>query len=1390
MRSQTTAAASIGAEESSDGSREWPLLPRDNREASSSKIQSRKGQTHFIWSHHDGDNEEALKRKIWQELSSAPKFSAFDVATQHFIRNIKAFLEGEHQIASFQSCSTFESLLPEIASYFGLDFWKTPEGHPYHNHKSSHSLHLVKTTRTLGTEDADLLALPDLVQKHVFGRAFDVLVEDVRASCDVNYEQLLLDHQAKLLSTACQDNMEALPVITLHKPQSLPYRESGRDLWNEFPLQLALSNTQHSVCVSKTVHSRMQMKECLRNSLLDYCKAIHVITKHQSQDHLSFAGKEWHPSEFLSRASRLLGWGAIDFAEYKLLTIDLKNPGKYDLWQVSIKIASSAWDKTEVVWFGQKSTKSLALIYACVTMKTHLEKALKSGNISPGEYWEFAQYWTTNLDGKRASDLETKSMVTDVRNSLLIETPVLNIMLAALRDLRNYSFENLPSSKLTTDALETTPTSLHKWHRPMHTGNAIFAQQQFSQVKSSNTRNALPVSQPPFRTRIMNAIATNDIVIVKGATGSGKTTQIPQMVLDEFIDTGKKEFRNIVCTQPRRVSTVSVAHRVAEERGQDLQHEVGYQVRFDDRSPQAPSGITYMTSGYLLRILEQEPEETCLRFSHIILDEVHERDIDTDLIITALKNLMTSKWPRLLRFPKIILMSATIESKFFVEYFQTKHSGIKIVSLDVPGKMYPVQSTLIDEIWPELQSLYPSQTKTLLKDQKFRAYVTEQMAVTTATDVPAKMPEPEVEKPPIVQGDDAEEESQIAQNDLRSLYVPVPVLPLLLDHLISGSTAGDILVFLPGLAEIEELELRLIDGEAPHVKFATDSRFKIFKLHSSLYETNYEVWKPVSPGCRRVVLATNIAETSITLPDVRYVIDTGHARRNQYDQTTQAGNLGIAWISKAESAQRKGRAGRTQPGAYFATFSNVQYNSMPTEASPEMLRTALDQIVLRVEASKAFKLSSASTENEESRTGDALAFAPSVPDPANIEAAVQQLQNLHAITKDHKITAMGKALANLPLPPAVAKSILLGIIFRCMDPLLVVGTVRDDYPLMSHPEKPSVVVAIRRDLAAGSCDDRIADTRAFFAFDEASLKIQLDKIEELKQLYFVRRDAFLEMVRTCCQTYNVLAKATDHISKQVDERINSQPPTQISFPHSSKLLNVNSHNHDLVKALCLSTSGQRVLVWHNKNWRNPAYAKVLPAPRSVNHAGSRRDLLLQRLRRETGDILYYTSLRIIPTDKYPWACETSTVSPLVGMLFAESLRLTDENVLVINDWAQYEVILDDSSPVNSSVAAKIILEYRKAIDRFITFAMSTIALNPKRLKVVASGEMTENDFNVFFKPTDHPLRKLILDSVVKILAVDSEARKARAEARRSNAQRDAGEDSARWELLNELEGKI
>ena len=633
-------------------------------------------------------------------------------------------------------------------------------------------------------------------------------------------------------------------------------------------------------------------------------------------------------------------------------------------------------------------------------------------------------------------------------------------------------------------------------------------------------RARLPIAE--HRARIVEAVGRHRVVLVAGATGCGKTTQVPQYLLEAEWEAGRA--CRVVCTQPRRLSAVSVADRIATEMGEPVGRSVGYSIRLEGRGG-PESSVVFCTNGVLLRQLTQTGGLAAsggrggavAGATHLIVDEIHERDKFADFLLVILRDLLAAD-PGL----RVVLMSATMQMGLFSQYF----GGCPVV--EVPGFVYPVEQLYLDDIVPEV---YAASSATAASSQgSVEAPAEMQEAImqaflqgsdaaftrllelsgvatagapppasfggTAAPLVNARHGETGATALMVAAGKGRAAEVSVlmangADPELRSRdggravdwatrfghfavaesllqcaealahvqrtagaaqelsryqmaanpeEVDLDLVARILRHVALQSAdappaqrrkgqigPGAVLVFLPGWDEISRLK-DLLESSPP---FSDAARFRVLPLHSMVPSSEQrKVFQSPGRGVMKIVLATNIAETAVTIEDIVYVVNSGRHKEKSYDAYTAVSTLQTAWVSKASAMQRKGRAGRCRPGVCFHLYSRARSESLDEFQLPELKRTPLEEIGLQI---KVMQEKSGGTDS----ISEFLVKAVEPPSAKAVENAVELLQAIGALTPEGEaLTELGRHLAAFPLPPQVGKMLLFGTLFGCLDPIL------------------------------------------------------------------------------------------------------------------------------------------------------------------------------------------------------------------------------------------------------------------------------------------------------------------------------------------------------------------
>ena len=600
------------------------------------------------------------------------------------------------------------------------------------------------------------------------------------------------------------------------------------------------------------------------------------------------------------------------------------------------------------------------------------------------------------------------------------------------------------------------------------------------------TRKALPAHA--LRAETMSLICTCRASVVSGATGCGKTTQVPQFILEDAIHANAGGACSIIVTQPRRLSAMAVAERVAAERCERVGQTVGYSIRLESKVSR-DTRLLFCTTGILLRRLQSDPDLNGV--THVVVDEVHERDLLSDFLLVILRALATRRSDF-----RLVAMSATVDAELFQRYFEAEVPGA-CGSVEIPGRTFPVAEYRLEDaieatgyvVDPDGEYALGSEANANSRSvagggsRTFNPLSGGSGGGASRAAKALRAAKESAERTSLM--DEVTEETRASypgysDATLRCLQtvdeekINLELIEALVRVIADEYEEGAVLIFLPGMAEIRGLHERLL-AELEDV----DEKFVLIPLHSTLSSEEQKLTfsKPPS-GVRKVVMATNIAETSITIDDVVFVIDAGRVRETRYDPVTRMSSLVTAWCSRASGRQRRGRAGRVREGYCFHLYSSRKERTLADFATPEISRVPLDALCLQI---KILKL------------GDVRAFlrrAIEPPNEAAVTAALRSLQELDAVDAVDELTPLGHHLAELPVDARLGKMMLYGAMFSCLDPVLTIAAgVGFRSPFLAPMDRRDEADEAKRRLAgAGATSDHLTLVAAYAGWIRAKAR--------------------------------------------------------------------------------------------------------------------------------------------------------------------------------------------------------------------------------------------------------------------------------------------------------------
>lgn len=691
--------------------------------------------------------------------------------------------------------------------------------------------------------------------------------------------------------------------------------------------------------------------------------------------------------------------------------------------------------------------------------------------------------------------------------------------------------------------------------------------------------------------RLMEAIHNNDIVVICGSTGSGKTTQVPQFLYEAGYGSKDSPTPGMIgVTQPRRVAAVSMSRRVADELG-DHSKAVAYQIRFEG-TVDAKTAIKFMTDGVLLREIAQDI--TLRKYSAIIIDEAHERSVNTDILIGMLSRVIKLRLSLAEEDPsvkplKLIIMSATLRVEDMTmnpTLFATPPPVIEVEGRQHPVTMHFSRRTPHDYVEEAFKKI--SRGHKQLPPGGFLVFMTGRNEI---LELSKKLRTAfgglhSVDGPRV----------QISASE-----APVEVEDIEFGDVDDG--AAEEIDDLPsdGEEDNDEKEFQIEeDQEAGPLKVQVLPLYSLLPTREQL-----RVFEPAPAGTRQIILATNVAETSLTIPGTRFVFDCGRSKERKFDRLSGVQSYEIGWISKASANQRSGRAGRTGPGHCYRLYSSAVYErDFPQFSDPELLRMPIEGIVLQL---KAMNLQ------------HVVNFPfPTPPNRQSLANAEKLLTYLSAISSSGQVTQIGSTMSVFPLSPRFARILLVGHLHDCLPftIALVAGLSAAEIFLPENqaiPEltaKDDITIRTNADVLA---EDRQANVRRVFNEVHKNFCFLDDKSDAIKLLQVVGEFAH-DPTELWCESHFVrfkVLKEIQQLRKQITELLRTNVPAFANLKYQDKLAPPSPKQVSALKQMTAAGFVDQVAIRADllpnppEHYRKPRRAIDIPyvplAPMHANH---------------------------------------------------------------------------------------------------------------------------------------------------------------------------------------------
>ncbi|OAD56060.1 Putative ATP-dependent RNA helicase DHX30, partial [Eufriesea mexicana] len=715
--------------------------------------------------------------------------------------------------------------------------------------------------------------------------------------------------------------------------------------------------------------------------------------------------------------------------------------------------------------------------------------------------------------------------------------------------------------------------------------------------KRDKEQTDLPVNN--YKKEILNSLQNNQVLVIKGDTGCGKSTQIPQFILDSYVGEDRIHECNIIVTQPRRISAVSLARYIAHQRQELLGTTVGFQIRFTSKIPKICGSILFCTNGILLQRFNCN--NSLEGVSHIIIDEAHERSIEIDILLKLFKDRLKDN-PHL----KLIIMSASINVKIFQQYFSCP-------VINVPGKLYDVKMHFLDDI-----------------------------------DLPF-------------------EKSMNLENAMKTNIYYDKIVDLI-QLIITKKLPGGILCFVPGWKEITQLR-NILESRTMN-----NTNLLILPLHSKLsFNMQQEVFKNAPANTTKIVLATDIVETGITIPDISYVIDTAIKRDQYWDKVKSISTLQYSRISQANILQRKGRAGRLKPGESYHLLTRKEYDKLKLYPIPELLKSELDKVIICCKTMTKENIY------------DFFSGMIEPPSNTSLRYAVNNLINFGILDENEDLTSLGKRISHMTLNLKLSKAVVLSCVFGCLNPILLLAVIfsSQEYNNVALDEELNLYTGVRSNKKEyHKTSDHIAtlkylENKCNIGQSHTFITFENSNEPKLQQLYEL------------------------HLNELVKSKM-------ISSIFNIESVNLHTKNNELIGAVLFAATCH--LIKNNAYGIKSGYftkkANILLDEHEkivkIKSESINSDRTLQ-----PNELLTYLNKMEYAIRHSTMVCDTSVISPLSVLLFSQGdvyctemtdkLFIKDRNIVMqLKDINNLNLICEEES-------AKLLIKFRSILWNIVNF---------------------------------------------------------------------------------------